>query len=108
VSLTTARRRATPKTATARSTSSAKRKRAFVRQGPAALAIGASGWVSSTTAGPPTPERNRKGSFTESVPSNSLVSGTPRRASLIGSFSPGSCVPILLVAVEYRIVPSGE
>src|SRR5207302_6738702 len=81
---------------------------AFGRQGPAGVAIGASGWVSSTTAGPPTPERKRSGSLTDSVPSNSLVSGTPRSASLIESFSPGSCVPILLVAVEYRIVPSGE
>ncbi|TMK59358.1 MAG: hypothetical protein E6G54_06880 [Actinobacteria bacterium] len=108
MSLTTARTRATPKTATPSSTSSANRNSAFVRQGPAALAIGASGWVSSTTAGPPTPERKRSGSLTDSVPSNSLVIGTPRSASLIESFSPGSCVPILLVAVEYRIVPSGE
>ena len=26
----------------------------------------------------------------------------------MASFSPGSCVPIRLVAVEYRIIPSGE
>ena len=79
-----------------------------MRHGPAAAAIGASGWVICTTAGPPTPERNRSGSSTESVPSKSEVTGTPRSASFSESFSPGNCVPIRLVAVEYRIVPSGE
>ena len=99
-SATTARSRATPKTATPSNTSSANRKNAFVRQGPAAAATVASGWVSSTAAGGPTPERNRSGSITDIVPSKSVVCGMPRSASLIVSFSPGRLLPIRLVWVE--------
>ena len=41
---------------------------AFVFHGPGAVAMGVSGRVSSTTAGRPTPERNRRGSMIETSP----------------------------------------
>ncbi len=46
--------------------------------------------------------------MTEITPSTSWVCGVPLSDSRIASCSPGSSVPIRLVAVEYRIVPSGE
>ena len=60
---TTERSRATPNTARPSTTSIANKNSAFVFHGPGAVAMGVSGRVNSTTAGLPTPERNRRGSM---------------------------------------------